>query len=105
MNIFVGSRMNDDTRRRELYQGSIFVHAPSRSAFQLCQLAHGTNRRGVCQRQNPLQRVHESLPVEKCVEILSVVKPKFIHHPKKAKEYIQDVCWEEDQLRFRKDVF
>ena len=91
MNIFVGSRMNDDTRRRELYQGSIFVHAPSRSAFQLCQLAQELIEEAFV-TSNPL-KVHESLPVEKCVEILSVLKPKFIHHPK-AKEYIQSMLEE-----------
>ena len=34
------------------------------------------------------RKVQDSLPVEKCVEILSVLKPRFIHHPK-SKEYLQ----------------
>ena len=39
MNIFIDSKINDDRRRRELFDGSIFVHAPCASAEKLCELA------------------------------------------------------------------
>ena len=85
MDIYVDSGMSDDDRRRELYRGSIFVHSPCPSALNLCRLAQELAEEAFA----PLdpRRVHESLSAEKCAEILAVLKPKFIHHPK-AKEYL-----------------
>jgi hypothetical protein len=86
MNIYFDSKMSDDARRRELYAGSLFVYSPSRNALKLCQLARELIEDAFGTR-NPL-KVHEEVPVEKCVQILSKLKPAFIHHPK-SKEYIQ----------------
>jgi hypothetical protein len=91
MNIYVDSTLNDDNRRQELYRGSIFVHSPCANSLKLCRLAreliedafHGLN---------PLT-VQEAVPAEKTAEILAVLKPKFIHHPK-AKAYIQEMLAE-----------
>ena len=85
MNIYVDSNMSDDERRKELYQGSIFTLSPGRGALKLCQLA----KELIEEAFSPLAplRVHESLTAEKCAQILAVLKPKFIHHPK-AKEYL-----------------
>jgi hypothetical protein len=41
---------------------------------------------------NP-RRLHVDLPVERCAEVLAVLKPKFIHHPK-SKELIQGMLAE-----------
>ena len=86
MNIYVDSKMTDDARRQELYRGSLFVYAPSPSALELCQFA----RDMVEDAFRPLDplTLQESMPVEKCVEVLAALKPQFIHHPK-AKECIQ----------------
>ena len=86
MNIYVDSKMTDDARRQELYRGSLFVYAPSPSALDLCQFA----RDMVEDAFRPLDplTLQESMPVEKCVEVLAALKPQFIHHPK-AKECIQ----------------
>lgn len=91
MNIYVDSKMTEDDRRRELYRGSIFVYSPSPSALKLCQLARGL----IEETFHPLDplKLHEVLPVERCVEILAVLKPQFIHHPK-SKEYIQGMLAE-----------
>ena len=86
MNIFVDSRMNDDRRRSELYQGAVFVHSPSENALRLCRLAQEMIEEAFSPN-DPL-RIHEHISAEKCAEILGVLKPKFIHHPK-SKEYIQ----------------
>ena len=91
MNIYVDSKMNDEIRRQELYRGSLFVHAPSPSTLKLCGLAQELIEQAFG-FANPLN-VHEMLPVERCVEILSVLKPEFIHHPK-AKECIQEILTE-----------
>ena len=91
MNIYVDSKMSDDSRRMEVYRGAIFVHLPSQGALKLCHLAQEL----VEEAFNPLHPLtaHEKLSAEKCAEILSVVKPKFIHHPR-SKQYIQEMLKE-----------
>jgi hypothetical protein len=86
MNIYIDSKMADDDRREELYKGSIFVYSPSPGALALCQLARELVEEAF-RPFNPLT-VQEYIPVEQCVEILTKLKPTFIHHPK-SKEYIQ----------------
>ena len=39
MNINIDSKMSDADRRRNIFNGSIFVHAPCASALKLCELA------------------------------------------------------------------
>jgi len=85
MNIYVDSKMNDDDRRRELYQGSLFAYSPCPGALNLCGLAQELIKEAFGSL-DPI-KVHENLPAEKCAEILAVLKPKFIHHPK-VKEYL-----------------
>src|SRR5208282_5832077 len=91
MNIYVDSKMSDEDRRRELYRGSLFVHSPFPSALQLCRLAQELIEEAF-RPLNPI-KVHESLPAEKCAEILAVLKPTFIHHPR-AKEYLTQLIAE-----------
>jgi hypothetical protein len=91
MNIYVDSRMSDCDRRRNLYDGSIFVHAPCPSALKLCHLAQQLIEEAF-PSQDPL-KVHESVPAEKCAEVLAKLKPTFIHHPK-AKEDLQEILTE-----------
>ena len=85
MNIYVDSKMSDDDRRRELYQGSLFTYSPCSGALNLCGLAQELIKEAFGSL-DPI-KIHESLPAEKCAEILAVLKPKFIHHPK-VKEYL-----------------
>jgi len=91
MNIFHSARTTDDARRQELYRGSLFVNAASDYSRRLCKLA----QQMVEEAFHPLDplTLHEKMPVEKVVEILSVLKPKFIHHPK-SKEFIQGMLRE-----------
>jgi hypothetical protein len=86
MNIHVDSKISDSERRQKLYRGEIFIHSPNSNARKLCQLAKDM----VEEAFHPLDplTVHEKMPVERCVEVLAVLKPQFIHHPK-SKEYIQ----------------
>ena len=67
------------------------VYAPSPDALKLCQFA----REFVEEAFHPLNplTLHETVPVEQCVETLAKLKPKFIHHPK-SKEYIQGMLAE-----------
>ena len=91
MNVYVDSKASDNARRQELYHGAIFVYAPSPGTRKLCDLA----RKLIEEAFHPFDplRIHESLPVEKCVETLTALKPRFIHHPK-SKEYIQEMLAE-----------
>lgn len=91
MNIFYDTSMSDEMRRRELYKGAVFVQSPTKGALKLCQLA----REMVAEAFRPLDpmTIHEALSAEKCSEILTALKPKFIHHPE-AKESIQEMLAE-----------
>ena len=86
MNIFVDSTMNDDRCRSELYKGAVFVRSPSPNALGLCRLAQEMIEEAFSPYDPIL--IQEHIPAEKCAEILGILKPKFIHHPK-SKEYIQ----------------
>ncbi len=91
MNIFFDAKTSDDTRRKELYQGSLFVQSPLPYALRLCQLA----KEMIEETFYPLDplTLHETLPVEECVQKLASLKPRFIHHPK-SKEFIQGMLAE-----------
>ncbi len=91
MNIFFDAKTTDDQRRKDLYQGSLFVNSPSPYALKLCELAKNL----IEEAFNPLDplTLHQSLPVERSVEKLAVLKPQFIHHPK-SKEFIQGMLAE-----------
>jgi len=91
MNIIVDAKTTDDARRKELYKGSVFVQSPSPYALKLCQLAKDM----IEEAFHPLDplTLHETMPVERCVEKLAVLKPQFIHHAK-SKEYIQGMLAE-----------
>jgi len=91
MNIFFDTKTTDDARRKELYKGSLFVQSPSPYALKLCQLA----KEMIEEAFHPLHplTLHETMPVERCVEKLAALKPQFIHHPK-SKEYIQGMLAE-----------
>src|ERR1051325_2289803 len=91
MNIYIDSKMSDDERRAELYQGSIFAHSPSTNALKLCQLAQGMIEEAF-KPYDPLC-IHHYISAEKSAEILAVLKPKFIHHPD-SKKYIQGILAE-----------
>lgn len=91
MNVYVDAKVKDDARRQELYRGGIFVQPPSKSASELCQLAQEMIEEAF-RPFDPLT-VHENLPAERCAEILGILKPKFIHHPR-AKECIQGMLAE-----------
>jgi len=91
MNIFIDSKISDDRRRNELYNGSVFFHAPCASAVKLCELA----RELAEEMFRPLdpRKIQDSMSAEQAAEMLSVLKPKFIHHPG-AKEHIRGMLAE-----------
>jgi hypothetical protein len=78
--IYFDSRVGDDERRRRLYAGQIFVFSPRPSTVALCDFA----RELIEEAFHPLdpQQAQHSLPVERFVEIVAPLKPRFIHHPR-----------------------
>jgi hypothetical protein len=89
--IYFDSPLDDYTRRHELYQGQLFVYSPSPSSIALCAFARELIQEAFGSL-DPLKAQY-SMPVEKYVEILADLKPKFIHHPK-SKELIQGILQE-----------
>lgn len=69
----------DCVRREQLYEGRLFVYSPRPSTTALCDLA-----RDMCESAfapfDPREAQYQ-MRVEKYVEILSELKPQFIHHP------------------------
>lgn len=86
MNIFCDYNAGEAQRREELYRGSVFLYSPSPAARELCAFARELVGEAFAPH-NPLT-VHRVLPVERCVEILAELKPRFIHHSR-SKELIQ----------------
>jgi hypothetical protein len=89
--IYFDSTVDDETRRKQLYQGQLFVYSPSLSSSALCAFAREMIQEAFGS-VDPLKAQY-SMPVEKYVEILADLKPKFIHHPK-SKQFIQGILEE-----------
>jgi hypothetical protein len=81
----------DDARRQSVYAGDIFVTSPSPSAIAFCEFA----RELVEEAFHGLDPEHAQhhMPVERYAEILSSLKPRFIHDPR-SKEFIRGVLGE-----------
>jgi hypothetical protein len=85
------STLVDDARRQAVFAGGIFVTSPSPSAVAFCAFA----RELVEEAFDGLDPEHAQhhLPVERYAEILSSLKPRFIHDPR-SKEFIRAVLEE-----------
>src|SRR6266436_7793846 len=86
--VFFDPLRNDEAWRDIIYHGDIIILS---STPEMLALVEHT-RKMIEEAFAPLdpQRAHESMAVERCVEILSVLKPSYIHHPR-TKELIQHV--------------
>jgi hypothetical protein len=71
-----------------IYDGGIIILSPPSEMLALVEHTRGM----IADAFAPLdpQRAHEQLPVEQCVEILSKLKPSYIHHPR-TKELVRAV--------------
>jgi hypothetical protein len=83
--IYINEKMDDDARRKALYDGQLFVYSPTKSSLELCQLAQSMSTDAFA----PLdpKTAQNDMPVHKFASILQDLKPKFIHHAR-AKELI-----------------
>ena len=86
--VFFDPLQNDEAWRDLIYGGNIIILSPTSEMLALVEHTRGM----IEDAFTPLdpQHAHERLAVEQCVEILSTLKPGFIHHPR-TKELIQRV--------------
>jgi hypothetical protein len=78
--MFFDPAFGDDERRRRLFEGGIVVLSPRSETRALIEHARAMVEKAFAPH-DPLT-VHQALPVERCVEILADLKPRFIHHPR-----------------------
>ncbi len=86
--VFYDPQRSDEAWRQMIYDGGIIILSPPSEMLALVEHTRGMIENAFA----PLdpQRAHEQLPVERCVEILSKLKPSYIHHPR-TKELIRAV--------------
>jgi hypothetical protein len=89
--IYVDAMVDDETRRQQLYQGQLFIYSPRPSSAALCAFAQEMIQEAFG-LVDPLKAQY-NMPVEKYVEILAMLMPKFIHHPQ-SKQLIQRILKE-----------
>jgi hypothetical protein len=89
--VYLDAKMSDDARRRALYDGQLFLYSPTPASLELVRVA----RQMTADAFAPLdpEAAQFELPVEKYVEILAALKPKFIHHPR-CKELLPRILGE-----------
>src|ERR1700740_2713448 len=87
-NLIFDPPRDDEAWRKIIYHGDIIVLSPTPEMLALVEHTRSMIE-GAFAPLDP-QRAHESLAVERCVEILSVLKPGYIHHPR-TKELIKSV--------------
>lgn len=81
-------RLPDAERRQALYKGDLVMLTPRASSRALCDLAWELIEEAFA----PIapEKAQFELPVEKFVEIISALKPKFTHHPR-AKQLMREL--------------
>lgn len=84
---FHASALDEEARRR-IYAGDLLVLAPTSHSLELCKLAEDMLIEAFSPHDPELAQYE--LPVETYAEILSKLKPAFIHHPR-CKELIPEI--------------
>jgi hypothetical protein len=77
--IYLDSQFSDQERRHRLYGGELFAFSAGKSAADLCGLAREMSEAAFAPYEPTVAQ--ESMAAERYVEILSELKPAFIHHP------------------------
>ena len=86
--VFYDAAISDDERRRQLFDGQLFVYSPRKSILALTDFAksmiedafHGLDPR----------TAQQSMAVERYAELLGKLKPAFIHHPE-SKRHLRNI--------------
>lgn len=91
MDISFNDKHDDAERRRRIYQGELFVFPPTPSSLAVVGFARAMIEAAFAPL--PPQRAHESLDVDRTVEILTRLKPQYIHDPR-TKTYLRQLLVE-----------
>jgi hypothetical protein len=86
--ILVDSSHDDDTRRTRVFDGQVYVFSPTPSSLAFCDFARGLLQEAFAPL-DPLEAQFK-LPVERFVEILAPLVPRFVHHPE-SKKYTRGI--------------
>lgn len=86
--VYFDAPFSDDERRRELYNGQLFVFSPRYSTRALIEFVRGLVEEAF-EGLDP-ETAQYQLSVEEYAEILGKLKPAFIHHPE-SKRHIQSI--------------
>lgn len=89
--IYLDSPVSDDQRRKQLFNGDLFVYSPSASSLALCQFAKELLIEAF-KGADPITAQHH-FSKEDYLAILSEVKPRFINHPH-SKELVVNILKE-----------
>ena len=80
--------LDDDTRRRRLYAGDLFLYSARTCSKALCELGRAMLEEAFAPHDP--RAIHHHLGAEVTASILSKLKPAFIHHPR-CKELIPEI--------------
>jgi hypothetical protein len=86
--IYLDPDLTDASRRAALYRGALVVYPPRATTRALCEFARGMIETAFA-GLDP-EQAHLELPVERYAQILSELKPAFIHHPE-SKRLIREL--------------
>jgi hypothetical protein len=86
--VYFESIIDDQRRRHHLYQGRLFLYSARSTTIALCEFT----KKLITEAFGTLspRKAQYSMPVEEYAQILSELKPKFIHHPE-SKKHIQAI--------------
>jgi hypothetical protein len=89
--IYFDSDVDDQVRRRYLYQGQLFVFSAIPSVIALCEFARELLQEAFGSLD--AREAQHHLPAQDYIAILAKLKPKFVHHPR-SKELLQHILEE-----------
>jgi hypothetical protein len=78
--IYFDTHLDERARRERLYRGDVFVYPPRPSTTALAGFARELIQDAFAPL--PPEQAQFQLPVERFVEIVAPLKPRFIHHPR-----------------------
>jgi hypothetical protein len=86
--LYFDSSVDDDTRRRQLFDGQLFVYSPRASTVAFVEFARDLIETAFA----PLdpRTAQHALSVDRYAAILGHLKPAFIHHPE-SKRHIRNI--------------
>jgi hypothetical protein len=77
--VHINAKIDDDRRRQGLFDGDIFILRPTPGTEAMIALARGMLEEAFAPHDP--RTIHKHKTAEEVAAILSVLKPKFIHHP------------------------